>query len=95
MNAGRTSQARESLLPFTERIRDAIWDAPEPTGLVGIPTPQADAIIHFFAQREQRMVEALKDILDVAERAHAGFMIESEEWYARRDYARRVVEKGA
>jgi hypothetical protein len=40
----------------------------------------------------ERAIEALKDVLDAAE--HAGSAIEeSEEWFARRDYARIIVEK--
>jgi hypothetical protein len=40
----------------------------------------------------EETLAALEDILDVAERARAGFPIESEEWYARRDYARVTVK---
>lgn len=38
-------------------------------------------------------VYALEDILDAAERLSAGFPLESEEWYARRDYARIALAR--
>jgi hypothetical protein len=40
----------------------------------------------------KRLRLALEQVLDAAERDRAGFSIESEEWYTRRDFARIVLE---
>ena len=46
----------------------------------------------FILSDATKLRAALEEILDAAERAMAGFPIESEEWYARRDYARNALE---
>jgi hypothetical protein len=43
---------------------------------------------------KERLREALRDTLDAAERASAGYPLPAEEWFARRDYARHVLAVG-
>lgn len=57
-------------------------------------TRLASQVAALTAERE-RLREALGDILDVAERERAGYGVGIEDWYARRDAARIVLEDTA
>lgn len=61
-------------------------------GLIGHEETELAQLVLSVSDGAKRLREALKDVLDAGERARAGFPIESEEWYARRDYARIVLK---
>jgi hypothetical protein len=74
------SAARRSIACLAVEVPGEVWD-----------DVNAKTAAVFGAY--ERLAHALKDILDVAEREIAGFPIEREEWYARRDYARIQLEE--
>lgn len=97
---------------ITESVKYALWshetrresrygenvawdvDVPESCSLCAFET--ALAALAARACEAVSLREALRDVLDVAERIRGGdSSLDPEEWYARRDYARAVLARAA